>query len=285
MRSIEEMRAAFSRAGLSHHADALLHIARFATRIQAIPCDMQQVPTGASRFGGDPDLPPDFEWPSYEGKAHEFLAQIDLSSLPRPLSNELPESGWLVFFYEVESMKWGFDPIDRGCALVRFIPPTVQLRRRSRPVRNEENPARACALSFTPMIDAVDWCDELCDALKLSKAEKDAYFAFLEEDQTTEMYHHLLGHPQIVQNGMRQECQLAANGIYCGGGTLDASESEQGARLVEGWPDWELLLQLDSDEDGPGWMWGDSGRIYFWIRRDDLRARRFEDVWLVLQCG
>jgi len=32
-------------------------------------------------------------------------------------------------------------------------------------------------------------------------------------------------------------------------------------------------------------MWGDLGRIYYWIRDDDLAARRFDRSWLVLQCG
>lgn len=31
-------------------------------------------------------------------------------------------------------------------------------------------------------------------------------------------------------------------------------------------------------------MWGDLGRLYFWIRDDDLAARRFEKAWLILQC-
>ena len=31
-------------------------------------------------------------------------------------------------------------------------------------------------------------------------------------------------------------------------------------------------------------MFGDCGRIYFYIRREDLLARRFDRAWLVLQC-
>ena len=32
-------------------------------------------------------------------------------------------------------------------------------------------------------------------------------------------------------------------------------------------------------------MWGDVGRLYFWIRDADLRARRFDATWLILQCS
>jgi uncharacterized protein YwqG len=44
-----------------------------------------------------------------------------------------------------------------------------------------------------------------------------------------------------------------------------------------------LLLQIDSD-DAIGWTWGDAGRLYFWIRKQDLAARRFDRVWTILQC-
>jgi uncharacterized protein YwqG len=30
--------------------------------------------------------------------------------------------------------------------------------------------------------------------------------------------------------------------------------------------------------------WGDEGQLYLWMRRDDLRARRFDRARLVLQC-
>lgn len=47
-----------------------------------------------------------------------------------------------------------------------------------------------------------------------------------------------------------------------------------------------LLLQLDSDETGVGpmWMWSDYGRLFFWIRPEDLTNRRFDRVELVLEC-
>ena len=32
-------------------------------------------------------------------------------------------------------------------------------------------------------------------------------------------------------------------------------------------------------------MWGDMGCLYFWIRESDLAAQRFDDAWMILQCG
>jgi uncharacterized protein YwqG len=32
-------------------------------------------------------------------------------------------------------------------------------------------------------------------------------------------------------------------------------------------------------------MWGDTGRLYFWVTEDALRRRAWTEVHLVLQCG
>jgi uncharacterized protein YwqG len=94
--------------------------------------------------------------------------------------------------------------------------------------------------------------------------------------------HQLLGLPDIIQNRMELECQLASNGVSCGDSEGDTSEEAK--KLAAGAADWRLLLQIVTDEDGPGWIWGDSGTIYFWIKRQDLKSLRFDDVWLILQC-
>ena len=46
-----------------------------------------------------------------------------------------------------------------------------------------------------------------------------------------------------------------------------------------------LLFQLDIVECGDfELMFGDCGHIYFYITKEDLAARRFDQIWLVLQC-
>jgi hypothetical protein len=56
---------------------------------------LDNLPMGASRFGGVPDLPPDLAWPVFRGRKLPFLAQIDLSALPKSV---LPPDGWLFAF-------------------------------------------------------------------------------------------------------------------------------------------------------------------------------------------
>jgi uncharacterized protein YwqG len=80
---------------------------------------------------------------------------------------------------------------------------------------------------------------------------------------------------------MRGQCQLVTHGLYCG----DRSgfrHQRAPELLADATASWRLLLQLDTDEQ-PDWEWGESGRIYFWIRQSDLAENAFAHVWLVLQ--
>jgi uncharacterized protein YwqG len=84
--------------------------------------------------------------------------------------------------------------------------------------------------------------------------------------------------------GFVGQVALAANGVYCGNRRAydEALAKALRARKAE----WRLLLQVDQvDSDEPvGMMWGDLGRLYFMMRDEDLRAGRFDRVWLELQC-
>ena len=78
---------------------------------------------------------------------------------------------------------------------------------------------------------------------------------------------------------MQTECQFVTNGIYMGD---DPGDNPRLARLRRGAADWQLLLQVDSDPT-TGMTWGDNGQLYFWIRRQDLAARKFDQAWLICQ--
>jgi uncharacterized protein YwqG len=46
--------------------------------------------------------------------------------------------------------------------------------------------------------------------------------------------------------------------------------------------EWQLLFQIDGDETA-GIVWGDAGRLYCMIRRDDLERRDWAACWFSLQ--
>lgn len=86
---------------------------------------------GATRFGGKPDVPPDFVWPTYEGESYDhvvkdrpltFLAQFNCEELAQfDKEHLLPDHGLLSFFYETDTQCWGYDPKDQGCARVYWF--------------------------------------------------------------------------------------------------------------------------------------------------------------------
>lgn len=59
-----------------------------------------------------------------------------------------------------------------------------------------------------------------------------------------------LGHPQIIQNDMRGEAQLASSGVYMGGG--DVPDEERVKALESAWPDWMLLFSSTPTTTAPG---------------------------------
>jgi uncharacterized protein YwqG len=122
------------------------------------------------------------------------------------------------------------------------------------------------------------------EGLGLNPEEREAYYHFqmtLEEGQGKGI-HRIGGYPDCVQGDVKLEAHLVSHGLYCG----DQSGYKTGMKkgLFAGAKEWELLLQVDSDERAE-MMWGDVGRIYFLIRRTALAKRQFDKTWLVFQCS
>ena len=94
----------------------------------------------------------------------------------------------------------------------------------------------------------------------------------------------LLGNANAIQNddAMDEECQMYSMGL-CGG---DKKTPQQEEAIKKGAKDWLLLLQFGSIFEGKDavMMFGDSGALYYWIRRQDLAACRFDDVRIIMEC-
>lgn len=75
-------------------ASRLLEDSRSRLRARAAA----ELPLGASRFGGLPDLPPSLTWPEHDGRKLPLVAQIDFASLPHWEGSPLPADGWLYYF-------------------------------------------------------------------------------------------------------------------------------------------------------------------------------------------
>ena len=248
------------------------------------------------KLGGKPYLPADFEWPTFRSaddgitRPLSFFCQINLAQVkPYDKDNVLPESGMLYFFYECESSTWGFDPADKGAARVFYFENTDGFVPLDLPDDLEEEyaiPEIAVKFgsqkSYPGFEEFENYSDIDCDW--------DDYDEMLEKlgvdvDCDAED-HKLLGYADTIQGEMLTECERVSRGLYCGDAeSYDNTPDEVKADIEKHAGDWMLLLQLSTVAKGDfEWMFGDCGMLYFYIRKDDLAARKFDKMQFSLQC-
>ncbi|WP_328996642.1 YwqG family protein [Kribbella sp. NBC_01245] len=235
---------------------------------------------GASRLGGRPDLPAKTAWPDWDGVPLAFIAQIDLADTHSfDAEGALPARGLLSFFYETETAVWGSDPKDRGGWAVLFTPPGAQLVRREPPSGlSVGGRFEALRLRPVPTFTFVPCESAEFEALEISPEDAFTYSGVLDRlgDEPPAVVHRLLGHPDPLQGDMQLMCQMASQGF-------DGYQDQSQVGLTEGARDWRLLLQVDSQPE-IGMSWGDAGRLYFWMHKDQLADQEWSASWVALQC-
>lgn len=255
----------------------------------------EDLPIGKSKFGGKPDVPKDFKWFYYEGENFNgetqnrplsFLAQINCEEVKKYDENGLlPTKGILYFFYELSTMTWGFDPQDKGSAKVFYFDGYVtELNRAEFPDDMEDEfKLPEIQLDFNKKFDLPSYeeFNELCNYDNWDEYDEIRVLKGYEQE---EVISKLLGYADVIQNGMLLECEKVTNGIYCG--DIPQIDNEMLKCLKKNCNQWQLLFQLDTVTTNDfELMFGDCGRIYFYIKKDDLKIHKFDNCWLILQCG
>lgn len=247
---------------------------------------------GGTRFGGVPDIPEDFKWDYYVGENEKpvplsFIAQFNCEEIAKyDTEHLLPQKGLLSFFYEADSQEWGYDPKNKGFAKVYWFEDISKLKAAELP---EELPdyCRFPMLKITAKseisypsyedygltrINTTEHWDEFNDAEKS--------LGINDEGEINK----LLGWANPIQGNMTQECELISRGYYLGSGWDNVTPRDR-QESIDRSKDWQLLFQLDSIfDDDFELMFGDCGRIYYYIRKEDLAERNFNNIWLILQC-
>ena len=231
-----------------------------------------------------------------------FLAQIDLADAWREqnFDIDLPRAGRLLFFYDARECPPGFDPADlAGFRVIWDDTPVSDLVHTIGPEELAIDylvvPAkvlRAAAGYILPELEAF-----ACRALSLPCPDRERYDRLLhpydEQIGTDGWYdrlpdiekqpHHFLNGCDDSETGrMELECELVTRGIPTGGPNAFTGEEADFARLRQA--DWCLIAKFDCSEFTTIHMeheWFTDHKLYFWIRRDDLSARRFERAWVL----
>jgi Uncharacterized protein conserved in bacteria len=238
-----------------------------------------------TRIGGQPLASKNFEWPKWKGQSLAFIMQIKLSEVSL-LSQfaRFPQKGLLYVFYDKEQSTWGFDPKDKGSWKIIFEPEQDDLAIVPYPEDIEDDYwYKELKLEQKLIKTYPSWEDEKIEALKLNQEQTHCYINFCCSPYQNKSGHQIGGIACDIQGpGMDLECQLVSNGLNCG--DERGYKGKKAKELEKHRSDWMLLLQIDSD-DNAGFMWGDMGMLYFWIKKEDLEKSNFENVWMILQCG
>lgn len=263
----------------------------------------------SSRFGGNPMVPADFKWPYYNGETWDgirknrplsFICQINLADASEyDKDSLLPDHGMLSIFYELASLKWGYDPEDKGCVRVYWFEDTSALTEMEAPEgtvdQNGEKisiPVFPITFSSEPNVPSVT---EYMATSGLDFGEVyDAYTSMCPglgvnfEGEDPSRITKLLGYADLIQNDILLEAELVSRGYYLGDGAYrEKMTDEEYADAVSHRNDRVLLCQIGTIGGYPDFelMWGDMGCVYLVISKEDLAARNFDNVWLVLACG
>ena len=244
-----------------------------------------------SKIGGKPYLPKDFVWPYYQELPLSFLAQFNLeevSSLDK--DKLLPSKGMLYFFYELETEEWGYHPESKGCAKVFYFEDTSNFELIDFPKDMEDYyKIPEFKVTFKSNISLPSYENFYLllkedDAFKKHDISFNDFIPLYDEIFIPDNnYTKLLGYPEVIQNPMEEECEAVTRGFDMGG--IESYPKQYQKEIRSASKDWILLFQMDTVETSDyELMFGDSGHIYFWIKKEDLANKSFENIWLILQC-
>lgn len=299
--NLEEFKNRLNTNGLAKYFDNLKPFMRNTVRFYQKETSENNIAIGQTKIGGKPDLPSHINWVTetnliekkekkflfFESKKQEaitkslsFIAQINLSETCQyDKENLLPKTGFLYFFYSAEQEVWGFDHNDQNkFKVIYFNGNVLELNRVDFPSDLPEYARfKPCSVELKSEISLPSYGHEIYE--NFSSEEHDKYW---EEVCGDGNLNKLLGYSDNIQDEMELECELVTNGLYCG----DSSGYNDPRRkiLEPNAKDWRLLLQIDSNEENE-MMWGDCGRLYFWIKKDDLLNKNFNKSWFSLQCS
>lgn len=252
-----------------HYMELLKPFSRNAIQISLAQDDNAPLPTGCSKYGGRPDVADDFQWPhDNSGYPLSLLLQIDCADLAF-LDREglLPTSGHLYFFYELSEMRR--DGKKNSVRVIYNDKPSSQLHPLDYPVNLDKHyQLQECRLQFSQRT-SFPCPEEVYHLIHKRVKTKDNIELEVASDRLEEKYcpesegiGNMLGYAFLIEKP-----------------------------IVKDLSDHVLLLQLDSseyweedDKTPHDLLFGDDGCIYFYIKREDLLARRFDNIKFALQC-
>lgn len=278
--------------GLAKHRELLQELIRPVLRLGSVETE-DELPIGASRFGGSPDLLSLDAWPKDKsGQYMQFMGQLNLAEIAPHFKedNPLPRSGLLsIFSFDQEFMLEGVQLIYQSdISMLQPVDDPLEGKREFEYDMIEkvttdhvqrllpyEGGSQLYGKKFTR--------EEVAGYQILLKSVNGSYFEDLDDgnmsDEPYTFLHSLLGYPFPVQNNdMEMEVAMMAEGHarY----SYPSTEEERIEWMIKG-QDWVQLLEINETSN---FIFGDAGVLYIFIHKDDLAKQCFDRVFTVSQC-
>lgn len=282
-----DLKNSLNEIGLKEYSTILADMAEPSVELTTILNSASKLKPGQSKLGGSPDVPKIFEWPRNDGNPLSFLGQINVIELKEfDINNYLPEIGLISFFYDTKEMPSGLNKSDANCFKVYYFENIVDLEQNDSIVQSEEYEELArydefivfktCQLSVSLKATLPLLNSKYFPEINLNEEEK---FSYSELTSIGWNIHRMFGYPYDRTNDMEMLCELVNAGLNCE--APDILDDLAIEKYKEASKEWILLLQLDSDNNAK-MMWGDAARLYFWIKKEDLLKRNFDNIWMIL---
>jgi uncharacterized protein YwqG len=295
--TIQELQNKMTQTGLEEYFSIIKPHVRNTVGIVLQKANESEFKIGESKIGGCPHLPDKYLWATetevekrfFLFRNHEektvtrplsFIAQINFSDIKKyDADNILPERGILYFFYSANINGFGYNLSDKDKFKVIYYDGDIKdLKIRDYPSDLQKYARfKACKPVFE-------------HAISLPSPESEFYEIFGDDEKVErlldlfemEKYHKLLGYADTIQNeDMELISELVTNNIDCNENVY-ANQNINIQKWKSKSKEWQLLLQIDSDENS-NMIWCDSGRLYFFIKKEDLLNKNFDKCWFCLQ--
>ena len=194
----------------------------------------------------------------------------------------------LYFFYELETEEWGYELKNKGCSKVLYFEDTSNFELIDFP-KDMKGYCQVPEFKVTFKANISYPSYEDFDIIHNGGKEvadnyedfQDAYFDIYNNHmESLDSYTKLLGYPDVIQSSMEEQCAAITKGFI---GGIDSPKKYREEAIKDS-KNWILLFQMDTlESDDYELMFGDSGHIYFWIKKEDLKNKNFDNVWLILQ--
>lgn len=221
-----------------------------------------------SKFGGLPTVPENFVWAkNNDGKSMPFLLQIDFAEInSNGELKDFPTEGLMYLFVDYDDVNYpdfedGEEPYAQGRTFqILYFEKSDGLSPAQKP-------------------------DDLDIVYSGFNVRADSVTTYPDTDECKEAFDIYCDRPLGGMDDEYDDLQAQyADDTLVGGWATYIQGSDKATVCKPNADEYVLLAQITSIVRDDRTVWGDDGSLYFYIRKSDLAARKFDNVKMDMQC-